>query len=150
MSRYIIRRLLQAIPTLFFISLIVYGLIIISPVDPLAIYEENPNMTPGDMAMLEWRLGLRQPAFLNFRGSNGTLKTDVGTLKSDVAALKQTIERLETEIASLRAAIQSLEAQLERDRSDRQDLREQVLDLRRRLGELDDRVHEIEGRLPPE
>jgi len=73
MSRYIIRRLLQAIPTLFFISVIVYGLIMISPVDPLAIYEENPNMTPEDLAMLEWRLGLRQPAFLNFRGSSGVI-----------------------------------------------------------------------------
>ena len=73
MTRYIIRRLLQAVPTLFFISVIVYGLIMISPVDPLAIYEDNPNLTPEDMAMLEWRLGLRQPAFLNFRGSSGVV-----------------------------------------------------------------------------
>jgi peptide/nickel transport system permease protein len=73
MTRYIIRRLLQAVPTLLFISLIVYGLIIVSPVDPLAIYEENPNITPEDMAMLEYRLGLRQPAFLNFRGSSGRI-----------------------------------------------------------------------------
>ena len=71
MTRYIIRRLLQAIPVLLFISVIVYGLIMISPVDPMAIYEDNPNLTPEDMAMLEYRLGLRQPAFLNFRGSSG-------------------------------------------------------------------------------
>ena len=77
MTRYIIRRLLQAIPVLLFISLIVYGLIVISPVDPMAIYEDNPNITPEDMAMLEYRLGLKQPAFLNFRGSNGTTQTDV-------------------------------------------------------------------------
>jgi len=76
MTRYLIRRILQAIPVLFFISVIVYGLIIISPVDPLAIYEENPDITPEDMAMLEFRLGLRQPAFLNFRGSSGTVKAD--------------------------------------------------------------------------
>ncbi len=73
MTRYIIRRLLQAVPTLFFISVIVYGLIMISPVDPMAIYEDNPNLTPEDMAMLEYRLGLRQPAFLNFRGSSGVV-----------------------------------------------------------------------------
>jgi peptide/nickel transport system permease protein len=53
---------------------VVYGLIMISPVDPLSIYEENPDITPEDMAMLEYRLGLRQPAFLNFRGSEGTIK----------------------------------------------------------------------------
>jgi peptide/nickel transport system permease protein len=77
MTRYMIRRLLQAIPVLLFISVVVYGLIIISPVDPMAIYEDNPNITPGDRAMLEYRLGLKQPAFLNLRGSAGTLKTDV-------------------------------------------------------------------------
>jgi peptide/nickel transport system permease protein len=77
MTRYIIRRLLQALPVLLFISLVVYGLIIISPVDPMAIYEDNPNLTPEDRAMLEFRLGLQQPAFLNFRGSSGTLRNDV-------------------------------------------------------------------------
>ena len=77
MTRYIIRRILQAIPVLLFISVVVYGLIIISPVDPLAMYEQNPNITPEDMAMLEFRLGLRQPTFFNFRGSSGTLRTDV-------------------------------------------------------------------------
>lgn len=75
MSRYLVRRVLQAIPVLLFISVVVYGLIIISPVDPMAIYEENPDITPEDMAMLEFRLGLRQPAFLNFRGSKGTIET---------------------------------------------------------------------------
>jgi peptide/nickel transport system permease protein len=77
MSRYLIRRVLQAIPVLLFISVVVYGLIVVSPVDPMAIYEDNPNITPEDMAMLEFRLGLRQPAFLNFRGSSGTVATDV-------------------------------------------------------------------------
>ncbi len=74
MTRYLIRRVLQAIPVLLFISVAVYGLIIISPIDPLAIYEDNPDITPEDMAMLEYRLGLRQPAFLNLRGSSGTVK----------------------------------------------------------------------------
>ena len=77
MTRYIIRRLLQAIPVLLFISVVVYGLIIMSPVDPMSIYEDNPNLTPEDRAMLEYRLGLQQPAFLNFRGSSGRLKVDV-------------------------------------------------------------------------
>lgn len=77
MTQYIIRRTLQAIPVLLFISVVVFGLIMISPIDPLAMYEQNPNITPEDMAMLEFRLGLRQPAFFNFRGSSGTLTTDV-------------------------------------------------------------------------
>jgi peptide/nickel transport system permease protein len=77
MTRYVVRRLLQAIPVLLFISVIVYALIIVSPVDPMAMYEGNPNISPQDMAMLEFRLGLRQPAFLNFRGSSGTVTADV-------------------------------------------------------------------------
>jgi len=76
MVQYLIRRILQIIPVLFFISVVVYGLIEISPVDPMAIYEDNPNITPEDMAMLEYRLGLRQPAFLNFRGSFGTITAE--------------------------------------------------------------------------
>jgi peptide/nickel transport system permease protein len=76
MTRYLIRRVLQALPVLLFISIIVYALIILSPVDPLSIYEENPDITPEDMAMLEYRLGLRQPAFLNFRGSNGVVRVE--------------------------------------------------------------------------
>jgi len=74
MTRYLIRRILQAAPVLLFISVAVYGLIIISPIDPMSIYEDNPDITPEDMAMLEYRLGLRQPAFLNFRGSSGTVR----------------------------------------------------------------------------
>jgi len=76
MTQYLIRRIIQIIPVLLFISVIVYGLIIISPVDPMSIYEENPNISPEDMAMLEYRLGLRQPAFLNFRGSSGTIAAE--------------------------------------------------------------------------
>jgi peptide/nickel transport system permease protein len=86
MTQYIIRRLIQIIPVLFFISVIVYGLIIISPVDPMSIYEDNPNITPEDMAMLEYRLGLKQPAFLNFRGSNGTVAADKVELYNKIEA----------------------------------------------------------------
>jgi ABC-type dipeptide/oligopeptide/nickel transport system permease component len=86
MTQYVIRRFLQAIPVLFFISVIVYGLIIISPVDPLAIYEDNPNITPEDLAMLEYRLGLQQPAFFNFRGSAGTIKAETVELYNKPSA----------------------------------------------------------------
>lgn len=80
MTRYLIRRTLQAIPVLLFISVVVYGLIIVSPVDPLSIYEENPDMSPADRAMLEYRLGLQQPLFFNFRGSAGTVREGGVTL----------------------------------------------------------------------
>jgi peptide/nickel transport system permease protein len=105
MTRYIVRRLLQAIPVLLFISVIVYGLIMVSPVDPMAIYEDNPNITPADRAMLEYRLGLKQPAFLNFRGSNGRTTSDV-TLYNKPEASGGIEPSVEGELASgIRVAI---------------------------------------------
>lgn len=80
MGKFIVRRLLMAIPLLFVISFMVFGLIILSPIDPMAIYEDNPNISPEDRAALEYRLGLQQPAFLNFRGSNGTVQVETMTL----------------------------------------------------------------------
>ena len=74
MGRFIIRRIIINIPLLFFVSLVVYAMILSSSIDPIAIYEDNPEITAEDLAMIEYRLGLRQPAFFNFRGSNGTVR----------------------------------------------------------------------------
>ena len=80
MGKFISRRILLTIPLLFFISVTVYGLILFSPVDPLAIYEDNPDITAEDLAMIEYRLGLRQPAFFNLRGSFGRVQVEEMTL----------------------------------------------------------------------
>ncbi|HEX9075564.1 MAG TPA: ABC transporter permease, partial [Anaerolineae bacterium] len=48
MTRYIIRRLLQAIPLLFVISVIVFALIQVSPNNPLSAMQNNPNISPED------------------------------------------------------------------------------------------------------
>lgn len=61
MTRYIIRRLLQAIPLLFVISLIVFALIQISPNNPLSSLQNNPNITPEDLQRLEDEYGLNDP-----------------------------------------------------------------------------------------
>lgn len=61
MTRYIIRRLLQAIPLLFVISLIVFALIQISPNNPLSSLQNNPNITPADLQRLEDEYGLNDP-----------------------------------------------------------------------------------------
>ncbi len=61
MGRYIIRRLLQAIPLLFVISIIVFALIQISPNNPLAQLQNNPNISPEDLLRLENEYGLHDP-----------------------------------------------------------------------------------------
>jgi len=100
MIRYVIRRVLQAIPVLLFISVIVFGLIEISPMDPMAIYEDNPNITAEDRAMLEYRLGLQQPAFLNFRGSSGTIKAERVDLYNKPTGSGGTEPKLSGELAA--------------------------------------------------
>ena len=49
MTNYIIRRLIQAIPLLFIISVIVFALIQIAPNNPLSALQNNPNITPEDL-----------------------------------------------------------------------------------------------------
>lgn len=61
MTRYIIRRLIQAIPVLFIISVIVFSLIQISPNNPLSAMQNNPNITPEDLLRLEQEYGLNDP-----------------------------------------------------------------------------------------
>jgi len=61
LTTYIIRRILQAIPLLIVISMIVFGLISLAPGGPMSAFEENPNLTPQDLARLEEQLGLNKP-----------------------------------------------------------------------------------------
>lgn len=61
MTRYVIRRLIQAIPLLFLISIIVFALIQIAPNNPLAAMQNNPNITPEDLLRLEQEYGLNDP-----------------------------------------------------------------------------------------
>jgi len=61
MLQFIIRRILQAVPLLFVISIIVFALISAAPGGLMSGFEENPDLTPEDIARLEEQLGLNQP-----------------------------------------------------------------------------------------
>jgi len=56
-----VRRLAQAVPLLLLISVLVFALLHAAPGGPLAIYLENPNVRPEDIARLERSLGLDRP-----------------------------------------------------------------------------------------
>ena len=45
MSRYIVRRVIGAIPVLFLISFIIYGILLIAPGGPEARFAQNPKIT---------------------------------------------------------------------------------------------------------
>lgn len=66
MSRYILRRLLQVLPTLFGITIISFLLIISAPGDPVTMVTFNPNSTPESTAILRRQLGLDQPALMQY------------------------------------------------------------------------------------
>ncbi len=61
MSRHILRRSLQAIPLLLFISMVVFALVQMAPGGPLARFENDPTVSEIDMQNIRRRLGLDDP-----------------------------------------------------------------------------------------
>ena len=72
MGRYILRRLLQALPLLFAISVASFAILKATPGGPLAQYEGNPEFTEADRLRLEQAFGLDRPLpiqYLSWLGS---------------------------------------------------------------------------------
>ena len=66
MGRYVLRRLIWAVPLLLGISVITFLILKAVPGGPLAAYEANPDVTPADLARLEREFGLDQPVPLQY------------------------------------------------------------------------------------
>jgi len=60
-SKYIIRRLIQAIPVLFGITIVVYAILLAAPGGPTARFANNPKFTEADRAKFKKAWGLDQP-----------------------------------------------------------------------------------------
>ncbi len=63
MGRYVLRRLVVAVPLLLGISVISFLILKSVPGGPLAAYENNPSVTPADIARLEHEFGLDRPLY---------------------------------------------------------------------------------------
>src|ERR687886_655073 len=61
MGRYLIRRLLLAIPTLLLISFVLYAVLSLAPGDPLSQFAANPSVPPEVRENIRRSLGLDQP-----------------------------------------------------------------------------------------
>jgi peptide/nickel transport system permease protein len=61
MSKYILRRIVQAIPVLFGITLIVYSILLLAPGGPTARFANNPRVTTEDREKFKKAWGLDQP-----------------------------------------------------------------------------------------
>ena len=68
MARFVIRRLLQAIPTLLGVSIISFALVYNSPGDPILIRTFDPNITEESREALRRQLGLDQHWTLQYVG----------------------------------------------------------------------------------
>ena len=61
MHTYVIRRILQAIPILFILSVILFGIVRMTPGGPLAAAERNPSISKEQIQKMRQKLGLDLP-----------------------------------------------------------------------------------------
>ena len=67
MGPYLIRRALGAIPLLLFVSIIVYGLLELSPGGPTSMYmRRGTGLNAADLARMEESLGLNDPFYIQY------------------------------------------------------------------------------------
>jgi len=65
-GRFVLRRLLQALPLLIAISAVSFAILKLTPGGPLAAYEGNPLFTDEDRKRLEHAFGIDQPVPLQY------------------------------------------------------------------------------------
>ncbi|MBP7961558.1 MAG: ABC transporter permease [Caldilineaceae bacterium] len=97
MSRYAIRRVLQAIPLLIVLSILLFLLVRIAPGGPLAQAERNPNITAEQVEKIRARLGLDQPLYIQYGQWVGkiVLEGDLGnSIKSNRSVATMIGERI--------------------------------------------------------
>lgn len=79
MTKYILRRTLQAVPLLLLISVIVFALLQSTPGGPLSRFENDPTITEADLQVLRLKLGLDDPLYVQYgRWLGGILHADFG------------------------------------------------------------------------
>lgn len=66
MSKYVLRRLLIAIPSLLGISVVLFVVLALAPGDPFSELATNPNVPPEVQAALRAKFGLDDPIYLRY------------------------------------------------------------------------------------
>src|SRR5271154_4621690 len=87
---YILKRLLQAVPLLFIISIMCFTMLVFSPIDPLATLKANPAISKSTIETEQKRLGLdKPPAVQYFYWLSSVLRGELGvsTTGSSVTSL---------------------------------------------------------------
>ena len=66
MGHYVIRRLLQAIPLMFIVSIVLFTLVNLAPGGPLSGRGQSRRMRPEQIAILKRQFGLDQPPYMRY------------------------------------------------------------------------------------
>ncbi len=66
MGRYILRRLIFAVPTLLGISLVIFAILALAPGDPLAQFAADPSVPPEAREQIRESLGLNDPWYIRY------------------------------------------------------------------------------------
>src|SRR5947208_7507992 len=100
MSRYVIRRLLIAVPVIFGISLVLFTILALAPGDPFEELATNPNVPPEVRANLRAQFGLDDPLAVRYvRWFVSMVKGDWGfSFQSRVNVDTLILQRLPTTI----------------------------------------------------
>ena len=106
MTRYLARRLLQALPLLLLITLVIYLLLRATPGGPLSLYEGNPEVTQEDLTRLRQQFGLDVPPPVQYaKWLSGFVQGDWGwSLVTKRPVLQMVAERLPNTILLMTCA----------------------------------------------
>jgi peptide/nickel transport system permease protein len=66
MTRYLIRRLLQAIPTVLLVSVLVFLMLYLMPGDPAAIFLGERQSSPEQLDIVREQMGLNRPIYVQY------------------------------------------------------------------------------------
>lgn len=96
MGRYILRRLIFAIPTLLGISMVIFAILALAPGDPLAQFAADPSVPPEVRDRIRENLGLNDPWYIRyFKWLAALLRGDWGySFASRVPVLDLIAQRL--------------------------------------------------------
>ena len=96
MFKYIVKRLLVAIPTFFGITVLVYLISAMAPGSPLEMLMADPMATKESMEALKTQMGLNDPAIIQyFRWLGAMLQGNLGiSYRNSLPVLGQVLEKL--------------------------------------------------------
>lgn len=93
--KYILKRILQAIPLLIIVSLISFFIIRLSPVDPLAELRLNPSVSQETLQKETQRLGLDKPIIIQYgKWAKSFIKGDLGVTSNGEQVSTKLKERI--------------------------------------------------------